>query len=240
MYKLAFCDDNVEFMTHIVESVIAYGSRHGIAFDIQKYVDSDSLMEQIEEKKISDVYFLDIDMPNFTGLDLARMIRTRSDLALIVFITAYDSYAVDACGMNVVRYILKNRMENDIDNVLDELMIRLDRIHSDKIYMIVNQRKYLKIMQRDIVYAYKEQKNTFFVMMDGSKENDRITLQEAYEKLNNPDMIWLDRGIILNRYHISKITSENVIMDGGHVISAGDGRIKELKRILSEYWRDIL
>lgn len=240
MYKLAFCDDNIEFMDHVVERVILYGKEKGIVFDIQKYNNSDSLMEHIEEKKLFDVYFLDVDMPNYTGIDLARMIRDRSEMALIVFITAYDSYAIDACGLNVVRYLLKNRMEHNLDGVLDELMMRLARIHNDKVYVISNQRKYLKLLQKDIVYAYKCQKNTIFVMMDGTEEKDRITLQEAYGKMNNLDMIWLDRGVILNGYHISKITSEKVVMDGGYEISAGTGRIKEIKKVLSEYWRDLL
>ena len=240
MYKLAFCDDNREFMDCMMERVASYGRENGIVFDIQKFDDSDALMEQIEEKKLFDVYFLDIDMPNYTGIDLARAIRGCSGIALIVFVTAYDSYAVDACGINVVRYLLKNRMKQEMDGVLDELTVRLAQIHSDKIYIISNQRKYLKILQKDIVYVYKHQKNTVFVLTDGNEEYERITLQEAYDKMNNPDMFWLDRGIILNRHHISKITREKVIMDGGYEILAGDGRIKELKKALSEYWRAVL
>lgn len=236
MYKLAFCDDNIEFMEHIIEKVISYGNEKGIVFDIQKFGDSDSLMEQIEEKKLFDVYVLDVDMPNYTGIELAEKIREHSNTALIIFITAYDSYAVDACGINVVRYLLKNRIDKDLTGVLDELVVRLAKIHNDKIYVISNQRKYLKILQKDIVYAYKHQKNTVFVMTDGNEEKDRITLQEAFDKMNNPDMIWLDRGVILNRNHIRKVTSEMVIMDGGYEITAGDGRIKEIKKTLSEYW----
>ena len=240
MYKLTFCDDNLEFLNQMIEKVRSYGSENGIAFDIQKFSDSDSLMEQIEEKKLSDVYMLDVDMPNYTGIELADTIRKYSNTALIIFITAYDSYAVDACGINVVRYLLKDRMEQELDGVLDELLVRLEQIHDDKIYVISNQRKYLKILQKDIVYAYKHQKNTVFVMADGDEEKDRITLQDAFDKMNNPDMIWLDRGVILNRNHIRKVTGDMVIMDGGYEITAGDGRVREIKKALSEYWGKLL
>lgn len=240
MYKLAFCDDNIEFMNHIVERVISYGNEKSITFDIQKFSDSDSLLEQIEEKKLFDVYFLDVDMPNYNGIDVSRKIRDYTSTALIIFITAYDSYAIDACGINVVRYILKNRIDKDIIGALDELMVRLAQIYNEKVYVISNQRKYLKILQKDIVYMYKYQKNTIFVMLDGSEEKDRITLQDAYDKMNNPDMIWLDRCVILNRSHIWKVSNEKIIMDGGYEITAGDGRIKDIKKKLSEYWRELL
>ena len=51
--------------------------------------------------------FLDIHMPRMSGLDLARELITLETPPVIVFVTAYDQYAIKAFEVNAVDYILK-------------------------------------------------------------------------------------------------------------------------------------
>ena len=51
-----------------------------------------------------DIMFLDIQMPDLTGLDLAKSLEHRP---AIIFTTAYSEYAVDAFNLSVVDYLLK-------------------------------------------------------------------------------------------------------------------------------------
>jgi DNA-binding LytR/AlgR family response regulator len=60
-------------------------------------------LRAIEEDE-PDVAFLDIRMPGLTGLELARQIDGRTH---VVFVTAYDQYAVEAFERNAVDYLLK-------------------------------------------------------------------------------------------------------------------------------------
>lgn len=52
----------------------------------------------------ADIMFLDIQMPDLTGLDLAKSLEHRP---AIIFTTAYSEYAVDAFNLSVVDYLLK-------------------------------------------------------------------------------------------------------------------------------------
>ena len=55
-----------------------------------------------------DVVFLDIQMPGLTGFEVARNLLARADEApVVVFVTAYDQYAVEAFEVNAVDYLLK-------------------------------------------------------------------------------------------------------------------------------------
>ena len=236
MYRIAVCDDNECYLKKIEDRIKDYEKRNEKYFDVYKFIDSDILMEKVEASNLFDVYFLDIGMPCYTGIDLAERIKQVSDTAMIVFITAYDSFAVNACGLNVVKYLMKEHIDEQIDDVLDEILEELRRTSDDKVYVIVNQRRYIKLQQRDIIYVYKYQKNTVFVLRNGKEERERLSLQKAYEKMNNEDMIWLDRGIILNIRHICQITEQKIIMEGGYEIVTSLDHIKELKKILSDYW----
>ena len=236
MYRIAVCDDNECYLKKIEDRIKDYEKRNEKYFDVYKFIDSDILMEKVEASNLFDVYFLDIGMPCYTGIDLAERIKQVSDTAMIVFITAYDSFAVNACGLNVVKYLMKEHIDEQIDDVLDEILEELRRTSDDKVYVIVNQRRYIKLQQRDIINVYKYQKNTVFVLRNGKEERERLSLQKAYEKMNNEDMIWLDRGIILNIRHICQITEQKIIMEGGYEIVTSLDHIKELKKILSDYW----
>lgn len=236
MYRIALCDDNEEHLEKIETRIRDYEKRNGNLFEVYKFVDSDILMDKIEAHNLFDAYFLDIEMPCYTGINLAEKIKQESDDAMIVFITAYDSFAVEACGINVVRYLLKEYIDEQMESILDELSERMRKVTDDKIYVIANQRRYVKLQQKNIIYVYKYQKNAIFVMRNGKEERDRRSLQETFEKMNNEDMIWLDRGIILNIRHICQVTGQKIIMEGGYVIVTSVEHIKELKRILINYW----
>jgi DNA-binding LytR/AlgR family response regulator len=72
-----------------------------------------------------DVAFLDIRMPGLSGLEVAERI---GKLAHVVFVTAYDQYAVDAFDAGAVDYLLKpveaDRLEKAVARIRDKLTAR--------------------------------------------------------------------------------------------------------------------
>lgn len=82
------------------------------------------------ERNYFDVVFLDIEMPEVSGIELAKIIKDRYDNIAIVFITAYDKYAVEAFRINAMDYIMKpfNR------EVLKETLERIIQNNNIQIY----------------------------------------------------------------------------------------------------------
>lgn len=78
-------------------------------------IEAVGLVEDLEP----DVLFLDIQMPGLTGFDAARRIIGQPHAPEIVFVTAFDQYAVDAFAVNAVDYLLKpiepGRLEQAVD-----------------------------------------------------------------------------------------------------------------------------
>jgi len=61
---------------------------------------------QLIERERPDIAFLDLQMPEIDGLGVVRMVRRRF-LPLVIFVTAYDEYAVKAFDLNAVDYLTK-------------------------------------------------------------------------------------------------------------------------------------
>lgn len=238
MYKIAICDDNKAYLEVITEKIQKYCKEHGFNIVLDSYSDSDKLAQCVEDRESHDAYILDIEMPHISGVELAEKVRKYSEQAYIIFLTAHDSYAVRACGVNVISYVLKERLEAELERALKELFERLDKLHNTKVYTIQNQRKYVKIRQRDIIYISKQQKNVELVIMNQEKESERVTLQEIYKRLDNPDMYFLDRSSIINLQHVRKIVEYKVIMDNGHELITSKIHANELKEHLMSYWEE--
>lgn len=236
MYKIAICDDNKAYLEVITDKIQKYCKDMGEDITLEAYSDSDKLAQGIDDKERYDAYILDIEMPNMSGVELAERIRKYSEQAYIIFLTAHDVYAVKACGVNVISYILKERLDIELEEALKELFQRLNKWHEGKIYTIQNQRKYIKVQQRDIVYITKRQKNVMIVIKGQDAECERLTLQEIYKRLDNPDMYLLDRGTIINLQHVRKLVEYKVIMDNGHELITSKNHANELKEHLMSYW----
>ena len=91
-------------------------------------VEALSLFEELEP----DIVFLDIHMPVMTGLEAARLIgRGRSKRTHIVFVTAYDDYAVEAFERGAIDYVLKPFNEARLMETVTRLKERLDNNRHD-------------------------------------------------------------------------------------------------------------
>src|SRR5690625_573290 len=76
--------------------------------------------DNVLENKI-DAVFLDVNMPGINGIDLAgQILELKSDI-IIVFVTAYDQYAVDAFELNALDYLVKpielDRLKRTVDRI---------------------------------------------------------------------------------------------------------------------------
>lgn len=77
------------------------------------------------ELQKTQLLFLDIDMPGMTGFDLLRALGV--DAPLVIFVTGYDNYAIQAMQLAAVGYILKPIHTEDLALALKEAHVRLSQ-----------------------------------------------------------------------------------------------------------------
>ncbi|SBV37916.1 Uncharacterized response regulatory protein VV2_1193 [uncultured Stenotrophomonas sp.] len=86
--------------------------------------DGAAALEALETLK-PDLAFLDIRMPGVTGIDVARALETLSPRTQVVFVTAYDQYAIDAFERGAVDYLLKPVADERLLATRQRLLARL-------------------------------------------------------------------------------------------------------------------
>jgi DNA-binding LytR/AlgR family response regulator len=75
-----------------------------------------------------DALFVDIRMPGLDGLDLARVLRRFANPPAVVFVSAYDSHAVEAFDLNAVDYVMKPVREERLTEAIRRIVEARDRV----------------------------------------------------------------------------------------------------------------
>lgn len=91
-------------------------------------------LEENTEAKI-DVAFLDIEMPKINGIQLAKKLKAINPSVNIVFVTAYNEYAVDAYRIHASGYITKPVNENKLREEMEVLRKPIEIKHEKRLYV---------------------------------------------------------------------------------------------------------
>ncbi len=100
--RIVLLDDeklSLELLEDTIREVMPYA-------DIFSYTSSTNLLMDLNNL-YADVYFLDIQVPNISGIDIARRIKERNDKSNIVFVTSFENYKADAMDLYASAYLLK-------------------------------------------------------------------------------------------------------------------------------------
>ena len=91
-------------------------------------------LEENAETKF-DVAFLDIEMPKINGIQLAKKLKAVNPAVNIIFVTAYNDYALDAYKMHASGYITKPVNENKVKEEMEGLRHPVELKRANRLYV---------------------------------------------------------------------------------------------------------
>lgn len=183
------------------------------------------------KKETVDLIFLDIEMPEMSGIELIKNLKQHP---LIILITAKKEYAVEAFELNVADYIVKpvnlSRFMIAVSRakeIFDSKDQKLETNEEEKDYIFVRSDSVLtKINIKEIIYiqAMGDYVNIF---TPEKRHTVHITLKGMEEKLPNHLFYRLHRSYLIAINHIDNV-EENTAYIGKHPIPIGEQYKKEL------------
>lgn len=192
--RIAIVDDNQD-LCEIAKSIIL-ASVDGMT-SVTCFTDPQEFMFCLEDNIVYDVYFLDIEMPQITGITLAQYIRERQEDAWIVFLTSHSEFALAGYELNIQakHFIVKSQMERK----LPELMKYFEGLMTKKIpyYTIKSNVRFIRINCDEIRYIHKVKKD-IEIVTDKERYYERNTINQILEDLHMPEIIMIERGILVN------------------------------------------
>jgi two-component system LytT family response regulator len=199
------------------------------------------------------VLFLDVSMPGMDGLELGAAIRELEDPPYVVFVTAYDEYALKAFEVDAIDYVLKPideaRLRMAINKVIRATQeaapgagvatttkpapaIRIDRIPAEQ------DGKTILVSESDIVYAFIE-KDAVYLQTYDEKLLTRFTLKELESRLDPNVFFRAHRCCLVNLRKVDEIIP---FFNGTYILVVHDRQRSEvpLSRAQAKKLRQIL
>ena len=193
--------------------------------------DGASALEAIAEHK-PDVAFLDIRMPGLTGIEVAAALSEVSPRTQVVFVTAYDQYAIDAFEQGAIDYLLKpvarDRLQATVQRLqarvaagrpdpatLDALLQHLARRPAEPeaapplAWITANSgRETRLIMLDEVAYFRADSKYTVVVTAEGEALL-RTPLKELLEALDPHQFRQVHRSTIVNLKAVASVVRDD-------------------------------
>ncbi len=194
-------------------------------------------LRAIEEEE-PDIAFLDIRMPGLTGIELARRIETRTH---VVFVTAFDQYAVEAFDREVVDYVLKpvtdERLARTVERLrrkiaaaerppaLDDVLAKLARAlpgTGSRLRWVRALKGELvqQIAVDDVLYFQASDKYTCVITREG-ESLIRLALAELSAQLDSEVFCQIHRGTVVN---MNEVAATRRDMGGRVFVKLKDGK----------------
>ena len=91
-YKIGICDDDAAQRAYLKEIATDWAKRSHCLAEVKQYSDAKAFLFEYAEEKDFDILLLDIEMPEISGIELAKTVRRDNAAVQIVFVTGYYEY----------------------------------------------------------------------------------------------------------------------------------------------------
>jgi len=222
---------------------------------VQLCADGREALTAIEEHR-PDLLFIDIEMPELTGFEVLQEIRL-APMPVVVFVTAYDKYAIQAFEAHALDYLLKpfdfERFERTLSRARQQIVASRNGELSEKLLAMLQSRKSepkfldrLAIKSRGRVIFLKTDEITWieaagnYLELHTGKESHLIRepISDFEQRLNPERFIRIHRSCIVNVECIKELQpgfggEYLVVMNDGQQLTASRGYRERLQQLLS-------
>lgn len=175
------------------------------------------------KKEPIDLIFLDINMPDLTGIDFSSMIDPS---VLVIFTTAYSEYAIKGFELNALDYLLKPLVFNRFLQACQKAYDRLDSNIGNDVFFVKDGNSLVRIDLDNLFYV--EADGNYLTFFEKNKKTTvRHTLTDLLHKLPSNAFTKVNKSCIIAIKKVDKVENQYVVVNG-------------MRLLLVRSYRDIL
>lgn len=224
--KIGICDDILEYCNSIENYVEDYFKMSNAKYEVYKFTSGNDLLNS---NMNFDILFLDIELNDINGIDIAEKVLESNPTTIIIVVTNYRKYLDAAMDINALRFIDKPITQ---ERITASLKKAISEINNSSITVHSKTNEIIKIKKSDIVYVEVMRKTTTFYTKNGIVQcNEPITTFR--DMLNSSYFAIPHNSYIVNLNYVLSYKRDKVLMDYGdipHTISIATRKQPEFKQ----------
>lgn len=237
MIKIAILDDDKVALMISSSSVEAFLKEKNIEYQLFQFNNPFNYLASAKEEEF-DLSFLDIDMPEMTGLEVASELSEVIKQGQIIFISSREDLVFECLKFHPFGFIRKSKLIDDFSLMMNQYYNLIQNTESDDSRIdFVDRTKTISFKIKEIVYIEGDRNYQRIVLKDKTSENIRVPLGTLEEKLNGKGFIRIHKGYLVNHLYIRSISTDTVILTTGVTLPMSKKRKDEIMKQYMEISR---
>lgn len=224
--KIIIIDDDISFLNLFKAKIISYSKKF---FDnVSVITTSDTTILQ---NHCFSIYFLDIDLTNDNGIQIATSIKKKNPTAKIIFTTSRNDLIYNAITVQSFYFIRKNELEGDLAIAFTLLK---DYFVNKPFYSFKYESEQIKIYIEDIIF-FETNDHLSTIFTNSKQYHIYIPLKELLIELHSPLILQSNRNQCVNISHVIQEKRNHLILDNDFKIKIGKKYKKDVLNCLNDY-----
>lgn len=230
MIKIAIVEDGDEEANLLLSYLEQFAQERGETFLYKRFKDA---ADFLEEKGSYDIIFLDIMLPNITGMEAAERLRRYNTRSVIIFVTSMAQFAVRGYEVDALDYIVKpvtySRLTFKLRRALDVI-----NANQDKMVVVSNPDGIAQISTGDIYYIEVSGHKLSFHTSRGVL-TEHGSLGSLEEQLQDSNFMRCNSCYLLNPKYIADVRGMTVTMQDGTELKISQPKRKKFINDLTNW-----
>lgn len=229
--RIAIVDDEEECRNDLVKALKKCFDKIPESFEYQEFASGEEFLKKYTNT--FDVIFLDIEMSEINGMNVAHKIRKRNDFVIIVFVTRLISYAIEGYSVGAFDYVLKPFDEIEFNIKMQKILKKLEKSELERSILIKTNYKDKIVKLKDIKYVEVIGHNILFHTKDETISSWG-TLNDVITQINSESFASCNRCYYVNFNYVTGIEGLNLYLDND-IIQISRYKKNEFLNSLAKY-----
>ena len=227
-YHIAMIDDNPAEAAYARQLCEEWADAAGHSLLCHEFPSAEQFLFHAEDLPAFDVLFLDIEMGEMNGIELAHRIREQDGRVQLVFITGYPDFIAEGYEVSALHYLMKPVGRDKLFRVLDRAAAALGK-QARTVLLPVGKESVC--LPADAILCAESQGHYMIVRTREAKYKCRMTAAELSALLDD-GFARCHRSVIVGLRHVARVTKTAVFLTDGTELPLGRGMYDELNRAL--------
>lgn len=233
MLSIAVCDDMPIECAELAERIENILDKFGTEFSLKRFFDGRELLKCVES---FDIIFLDIKMPEISGMELAGQMRKNGCGGIIVFVTSAEEYVYEAYDVEAFHFLLKPVNEEKLKNVLKKAVVKVTACNNDDFLIISSEHQIKKVLLKDILYIESVGRTVKIHCSSGVLETYK-QIGDLEQTLSDKHFFRCHKSFLLNLEYVSRFDKAEIVMENGDTVFLARKRAKIFQKEIISYMK---
>lgn len=231
--EIVIVDDEQLQLDHMKKLIRQAADELEIEVNLREYLSGEAFLFALEDHPTWDLAFLDIEMAELNGMEVARIVREKAPQLALVFATAYAEYAVEGYEVQALDYLLK-----PIDSIKVKRVFKryLEEQPEDFEYIILDVAGESVRIDLDEIFYVEANKRELILNLTDKKLSITMTLTD-FADLVDERFTLTHRSYLVNLKHVSKLLKQDVQLSSGEKIPLSRRRAKEVQAAFINFYK---